>query len=262
MTENNPATTAPSATPHPAQARRGWPWWAWALLFGVPFLVLSGLVAIVFTGLLLGQASQGLNCYVYGDCEPARGAAPIPGASDSSDDRTEAAKKVPLEGSAVFEGQPVWSFTLEPTWQALPFDQDGIDVFQDEATGCQLITSQGVAVSEAESASDAELSYALLSREIKGFTADNPDALILNAGAPIDIAIASAASESTIEFASATIDQKSADGVSQTIEIAARSMPGSEGELLAVLTCDTAALSALGTKFELFSTALAVTVSP
>lgn len=253
-----PTLSSPAAT----AARRKLPGWAWALIIGVPLLLLMAAgTGLVLIGLVVSTASEYAGCDDDGYCDAGNISTSAPGSTAAPVDGGDPTNRVTLDGNAVFDGQPVWSFTLEPTWQALAFDQDGINVFLDDATGCQLITSQRLALPAPEALSDVEVSYALLTQEIRDFTAGDPAALILNPGST-DIAIAAVDGDSTLEFASATIDQTSPAGVSTTTEIAARSMPGSESELVAALTCDTAAFDAFDSKFELFSTALAVTVSP
>jgi len=224
-------------------------------------MLISGTGAALVANVLVGQATHALICDADGYCGLGVGPESAPSATGDPVDAAGPTNRVTLDGNAFFDGQPVWSFTLNPTWQAIPFDQDGINVFQDEATGCQLITTQSLVLPDPEALSDVEVSYALLSREIEGFTADDPDALILNRGAT-DIAIAVVGSDSTLEFASATIDQTGPEGVAKSTEIAVRSMPDSKSELVAALTCDTAVHNTFDTEFELFSTALAVTATP
>ncbi|MGV8913134.1 MAG: hypothetical protein ACOH14_11035 [Rhodoglobus sp.] len=259
LEQHDPAALSPPDLP-PA-ARRRWPWWAWALLFGVPLMAIPGIVAGLVVNELAGQAARAIICYADGYCGFGTSPESFSRATGDPVDAAGPTNRVTLDGNAVFDGQPVWSFTLEPSWHALTFDQDGINVFQDEATGCQLITSQSLALPDPDAVSDIEVSYSLLSREIAGFTGNDPGALILNRGTT-DIPIAVVGSDSTLEFASATIDQSNPEGVSKSTEIAVRSMPDSKSELVAALTCDTAAFEAFGAKFELFSKALAVSVSP
>ncbi|EAR25747.1 hypothetical protein A20C1_07703 [marine actinobacterium PHSC20C1] len=261
-----PALSAPASAAAPvaapAAARRRLPGWAWGLIIGVPLLLFMAAGAgLVLIGLVASASSEYAGCDDDGYCGLGAGRKSTPSATGNPVDAASPTNRVTLDGNAVFDGQPVWSFTLEPTWQAFPFDQDGINVFQDRAAGCRLITSQSLALPDPEALSDIEASSALLSREIEGLTAGDPEALILNRGAT-DIAIAVVGSDSTLEFASATIDQTSPEGVAKSTEIAVRSMPDSESELVAALTCDTAAFEAFGSKFELFSKALAVSVSP
>ncbi|MBH0116474.1 hypothetical protein I6E52_06400 [Salinibacterium sp. NG253] len=258
-----PAEHIDSATPGaPPIARRGLPGWAWALIIGLPLLLLGAVwVGLVLVGLFFSAASTSAGCD-DGYCDWGAPVEPTSTSSDSPLDAADPTNSVPLAGNAVFDGQPVWSLTLEPTWQELDLDLIGLTVFHDDATGCELIASQSVAAPNTENAGDAVLSADLLSQEIKALTAGNSEALVLNAGAATDIPIGGAGSGSTIDFASATISQRNAADVAMSTEIVARSMPDSDVALVAMLTCETATIPTFGEKFDFFSTALAVAVGP
>lgn len=254
-----PSAAAPSVPPR--TTRRRVPWWAWALILGLPLLSLSGIASALLGTMLVGQATQALLCYADGYCGVRGGAAPTPVSPAGPNGGAAATDRVTLDRQAAFDGQPEWAIRLEPTWQAISFDQNGINVFQDETTGCLLITSQRLALPDPQAFSDAAPSNTLLFEELSGLTGGDPEAFPFSPGAT-DIAVHTVDSGSVIEFASATMDHKNADGISESIEIVARSMPASESELVAVLTCTADAMETFGTKFELFSTALAVTATP
>ncbi|MBH0129971.1 hypothetical protein [Salinibacterium sp. NK8237] len=266
--EFEPSITPPREQPDPAAAiaapatRRRWPWWAWALLFVVPFMLISGMGAALIANVLVSQATSALICYADGYCSLGGSSESTPRATVDPVDSVDPTNRVPLDEKAVFDGQPVWTLALESTWQPLTVGHDGTNIFHEEATGCQLITSQRTAFPNPDSLGDDYLSYALVDQELRGLTARNPNLSIRSPLGATDLPVAAANSDSTIEFVTAILEQTDADGVPTTTAIAARSMPSSESELVATLTCSTAAFETFGEEFEFFSTALAVAVGP
>ncbi|MBH0023196.1 hypothetical protein [Salinibacterium sp. SWN248] len=254
--------TDPAAVSAAPAARRRWPWWAWALVLVIPFMLISGMGAALVANVLVSQATSALICYADGYCSLGSSSESTPSATADPVDSVDPSNRVPLDGQAVFDGHPVWTLALESTWQPLTVGHDGTNIFHDEATGCQLITSQRTAFSNPDSLGDDNVSYALVDQELRGFTARNPNLSVRSPMGTTDLALAAANGDSTIEFATATLEQTNADGVPTTTAIAARSMPSSESELVATLTCSTAAFETFDPKFELFSNALAVTVLP
>ncbi|MBH0008412.1 hypothetical protein [Salinibacterium sp. SWN1162] len=240
--------------------RRRWPWWAWALLIGIPVMIVSGIANTLIANVVLDRALQTVICYADGYCGVDNDASS--GSGEDPSGEVSATNHVPIDGSAIFEGNPVWALTLDPTWQPLNLDLVGLAAYRDDATGCELIASQSFAAPNAEDAGDAVLSADLLSQELDALTAGNSEALVINAGAATSIPVVAAESGSTIDFLSATISQRNADDVAMSTEIVARSMPNSGGALVAMLTCETATIPTFGEKFDFFSTALAVTVGP
>ncbi|MBH0098181.1 hypothetical protein I6E68_03395 [Salinibacterium sp. NSLL150] len=254
--------TDPAAVSAAPAARRRWPWWAWALVLVIPFMLISGMGAALVANVLVSRATSALICYADGYCSLGSSSESTPSATADPVDSVDPSNRVPLDGQAVFDGQPVWTLALESTWLPLTVGHDGTNIFHDEATGCQLITSQRTAFPNPDSLGDDNASYALVDQELRDFTARNPNLSVRSPMGTTDLPVAAANSDSTMEFATATLEQTDADGVPTTTAIAARSMPSSESELVATLTCNTAAFETFDSKFELFSSALAVIVLP
>ncbi|MBH0109779.1 hypothetical protein I6E81_06330 [Salinibacterium sp. NG22] len=254
--------TDPAAVSAAPAARRRWPWWAWALVIVIPFMLISGMGAALVANVLVSQATSALICYADGYCSLGSSSESTPSATADPVDSVDPSNRLPLDGQAVFDGQPVWTLALESTWLPLTVGHDGTNIFHDEATGCQLITSQRTAFPNPDSLGDDNASYALVDQELRDFTARNPNLSVRSPMGTTDLPVAAANSDSTMEFATATLEQTDADGVPTTTAIAARSMPSSESELVATLTCNTAAFETFDSKFELFSSALAVIVLP
>lgn len=284
MTENSPSSSEPSqesdgeraapttATPAsasasasaeaaPTPARVPLPGWAWALIAVaiIVFLASAATTTIIVTSALASAGSY--ECDEFGECSGSDATKARPEPTSSGSDRPAVDVHVPLDRSAVFEGQPVWSIAPGATWQPTTFDRAGINVLQDEATGCQLATTQRLALPDPDVSDDFDGSYAVLVREFTAFLEEDPDAQLHDPGL-LDIAIAEVGSDSTIEFASVTISHINPDGVAQITELAARSMLGSESELVARLTCDAPVHNAFTAQFEVFSEVLSVTTTP
>jgi len=253
----SPNLSEPAAALAPPATRTRLPGWAWVLIIGGPVLLLMAAGAAMVAIDLAVTASQDSGCDDLESCSERNSSPSSTSAGKSPVDDAETTSRVTLDGHAVFDSRPEWTIQLEPTWLVQSFDQDGINVFRDEATNCQLVTSQSLALPDPPATNDYEVSNALLYEQIVGFTVDDPEAMILDLAAT-DISIATVGSGSMLEFTAATITRTNPTGVHETVEIVARSMPDSESALVAALTCDTDVYETFSSHYGLFSKSLAV----
>ncbi|WP_010203905.1 hypothetical protein [Salinibacterium sp. PAMC 21357] len=246
--------------------RRRLPGWAWALIVGIPLLLLMAVGALLVTIGLAVTTSQSTGCDGATPCGERGRSAPAPAAEKSPSEATSpvdeftTTSRVTLDGHAAFDGQPAWSIELGPSWRVHSFDQQGINVFRDEKTRCQLVTSQNLALADHGSTGDFWPSDDLLLDQIVDFTVDDAESTILDVSST-DIPIGAVGSGSTLEFAAATITRTSPAGVHETVEIVARSMPNSESALVAALTCDTGVYDTFTSRYSVFSDSLAITAN-
>ena len=176
----SPNLPDPATAMAPPAARGGLPGWAWLLISGGPVLLLMAAGAVLAVIGLAVTASQEAGCDDAASCNETGKSASTPSSTKSPVEGVATTNRVTLDGYAVFDGQPEWSIKLDPTWQVQSFNQDGINVFRDEATDCQLVTSQSLALPDPLATNDFDVSDALLFQQIVGFTVDDPESMILD----------------------------------------------------------------------------------
>jgi len=272
QTPQNPPTQVPvsiagsagspvaEATSDVQAQRRGLPGRALALFIAGGVLVTGAVITfVVIAGLAFGTSSAA-DCDVDGcgsrDPALAKGKSTRP-LSPLVDDINH----IPLDARAVFDGQPVWAIQLTPSWRVVTFDDNGVNVFQDDETGCALITSQTVVGQMAESATDSIPSVEMVAGTIEAYSAKDPASSVLDWGT-IDVTLSTAQAETTIEFATATLMRTSPAGDQQAIEIMARSMPDSSMSLVATMTCDPEVHAAVDEPYRQLRTIVAVVMNP
>ncbi|MEV8253088.1 hypothetical protein AB0O95_03885 [Rhodoglobus sp. NPDC076762] len=268
MTDQTPENTPPRP---PASAirtavvadpilRPGLPRWAWPLIIASA-LVCVGIVAtiVVIVGIALG-ASSAADCG-GGGCDSEGTSITRGKSAQSPSPLAEGGERISLDALAAFDGQPVWASQLAPSWRMVTFDDNGVNVFQDDDTGCLLLTSQTVASETSVSPTDSLPSDQMINDTIAAYKAKDPDALVMDFGRA-DVTLAASRPESTIEFSTATVARTTPSGEPQTVEIIARTMPDSGTSLVATLSCDPSVHAAADLPYGALTTALAVVLNP
>ncbi|MBH0053236.1 hypothetical protein I6E74_03520 [Salinibacterium sp. SWN139] len=240
--------------------RRGLPRWAWALIAA------GGLVFIGIAAAFVVTASHVFGTPPAADCDNDRcnseGTAITKGKSTRSPaPLAGGVEHIPLTTLAVFEGQPVWAWQMTPDWTHVTFDDNGVNVWQHDETGCSLITSQTVASQMAESPTDSIPSEEMVDGVIEAYADKGPEASVLDAGT-IDVTFSTTQGESAIEFATGTLALTLPTGEHQVAEVIARSMPDSGTSLVATMTCDPAVHAAAAEPYGQLRTILAVIIYP
>ncbi|TQO20370.1 hypothetical protein FB472_2001 [Rhodoglobus vestalii] len=251
----------PHESPHesPNSTKSSLPRWALALILGAGVLFIGGILSIIVAVTLLASVFAADNCSSPESCGQELSPTPsaerpgVAGAPSSSVDR------IPLDGSADFGGPPVWNVLLDPSWEILKFDENGVNMFQNADSGCLLLTSQNEQDVAPVEAGDRVASEQLLSQQIDTFAAVDPNASVLDSRS-VDIAVGAAGSGSTIEFSSATLQRTLSSGNAETMELIARSLPASGSFMWAVVSCETGIYEAGESPFTGITKVLAVTV--
>lgn len=272
MTDQTPQNSPPqlpvptgNVTHRPASVggpvpRRGLPRWAWALI------VAGGIVFIGIAAAFVVSASLVFGASPAADCDGTRcnseGTAITKGKSTQSPTPLAGGvERIPLTTLAVFDGQPVWAWQMTPDWKHITFDDDGVNVWQHDETGCSLITSQTVASQMAESPTDSVPSEEMVDGVIEAFAEKGPEASVLDVGT-IDIVYSTSRGETAIEFATGTVALTLPTGEHQVAEVIARSMPDSGTSLVATMTCDPAVHAAAAEPYGQLRTIFAVIIYP
>lgn len=245
---------APSAPVPPAPSRRrrvlgGLPAWSWAVLAVALVVGVAGSAAL---GAGLGSAA-GRDVRETLD-DPARTG---PGGSD--DEPTEALPPTPSRspdsGSGVDGdlvrldehvdlggGAPaIWSVPIPSGWDALTFDEGGVNSFSDPATGCSFTSSQNQQPAADTSATgdraDTEATQALIEH---GFTQSTAGATVRGLDAVVVDAATTSGAAQRVEMLTSRFDYPlPATGEAWTNRLAVRAMPEMSAMVYLVVNCPT-----------------------
>ncbi|MBH0116473.1 hypothetical protein I6E52_06395 [Salinibacterium sp. NG253] len=253
-----PAPPLPPVQPLAAEAAKsGLPGWAWALIIAGGLFVIGMIVTVVVVAVVIVGAANKEDCSLPGSC--GQGLPPIT-AEEPIEELTEPAsgERITLDGNANFGEPPVWGVTLDPEWEILVFDEDGINSLGDPTTGCNIVTSQRQTAVSTPTGGDLAASEAAMQEEVEALIVSGVSMQELDSGT-VDIAVASESSGVSIEFLTSVRYQESSEGASRVSELLVRGMPASGSIMAALVVCETSVYEAGESPFNDLISGLAVT---
>ena len=142
---------------------------------------------------------------------------------------------------ARFTALPTFGVTVDPAWQVVIFDKDGVNQFK-HANGCQLTTMQNRL--SAGTASDQAETDAQIAAAQKEFTGRAPEAQFKVSADPLPLTLGIAGKDS-IDFAALLVRYTNKDTKTEWGSvIAIRAMPKVGSRMIVNLSCPTTAMNA------------------
>ncbi|QYH35300.1 hypothetical protein [Salinibacterium sp. M195] len=239
-----PAETVPPAStgqpmppvqpPAVAAAKSGMPGWAWALIIGGGVVLIGMVIAVVIIVVIISGALNRGDCSLPGSC--GQGLPPVTSEEPADEPADGSAERITLDGNADFGGAPVWGVPVDPAWEVLVFDQDGINSFRDPESGCYIVTSQRQTAVSNPADGDIAASEAAMQEEIAALMSITSTIEELDSGT-LDIAVATQSSGISIEFLTSAQLQTVSAGDMRVSEILVRGMPSSGSIMSTLVLC-------------------------